>query len=128
MAHGGRHQVDREQQILIVHRQGPNPGKARSLRRADPIVKEKSDALDLELADDKTVRAVFARRHVVAGVVFAVPGRRERVAADRELVDVRFAKKNAHQFSLRVVDAETDRSIEWRRDEADPDVSRRSAR
>src|SRR5439155_24927747 len=121
------YQIDREQQILIVHSQGPNPGKARSLRRADPIVKEKPDALDLEIADDKTVRTVFARRHVVAGVVFAVPGRRERVAADCELVDVRFAKKNAHQFSFRVVEAETDRSFEWRRAEADADISRRSA-
>ena len=128
VARGRRHQIDREQQILVTHRQRLDPGKARALRQVDPIVKEKSDALGLEVAHDKTVRAVFSRRHIFSRVVFAVPGRRERVTPDGELVDIRLAKENAHQFSLRVVNAEANRPVERGRDKADPDVARHRGR
>src|SRR2546423_1709147 len=99
-------------------------GKTRSLCRTDPIVKEKSYALDLQIANDEAVRAIFAGRSLFSGVVLSIPGRRERVAPDIEFVDIRFAKKNTDQFSFRVVNAQADRPIQRRRHETDPNASR----
>src|SRR2546421_12436981 len=106
-----------------MHRQGLDSRKSRAFRRADPIVEEKSYPLDLEIADDKSMRAVFSGRNVFASVVLSVPGRRKRIAADIEFIDVCFAKKDAHQFSLRIVNTEADRAIERRRNEEYPNTS-----
>ena len=49
--------------------------------------------------------------------------RRERVVSDAELIDVRLAMQNPDELPFCVVDAEADRSVEWRRQEADAHTS-----
>ena len=55
---------------------------------------------DLQLRDQITARAIFAGRQIFARVVLPVPSRLQSVFVDREIVDLRFAVKDADQLSF----------------------------
>jgi len=48
----------------------------------------------------------------------------QRVGADCKFAQTRFLMQDAHQFAVRIENAEADRSFQWRRNEADARASR----
>src|SRR5204863_5138835 len=116
--------IDIQMQLIVLEADIPQMPNASGVIPRDKIVEEKSHAFDAEIANDETMRAIFSRRNIFAGVILSVPGGRERVTADGKLIDVRLAVENANEFPFRVVNAETDRAVERWRQKTDADASR----
>ena len=64
-------------------------------------------------------------RQILTGIILSVPSRAERVFINGKTIDLRFAIQNPHQFSIRIKNAETDRSFHRRRHKPKRNISRR---
>ena len=58
-------------------------------------------------------------------IILSIPSRHERISPDREVVQLRVLMQDAHDFARLIVDPKADRAVHWRRNETDPDASRR---
>src|SRR5207245_3503081 len=84
-----------------------------------------SGVVHLQGRDQVTARAVFTAWQIFACIVFAVPGRAERVFVDREVVNLRLAVQNADEFVVGIKNPETDCSFHRRRNEPELNSSYR---
>jgi hypothetical protein len=77
------------------------------------------------VADKETARMVFSGRQIFAVVVLPVPLCHERIGANREFIEFGFLVQNAYELSIRIVNAQTDCSLQWRRQKTDADSAGR---
>jgi hypothetical protein len=58
-------------------------------------------------------------------IILSIPSRHERISPDREVIQLRVVMEDAHDFASLIVDPKADRTVHWRRNETEPDASRR---
>src|SRR5438874_1701625 len=112
-----------EMEFIILEAHAAEMPNARRFGVRNEIIEEEPHAFDSKIPNRESMRAVLSGRDILSLTIFSVPCRRKRVGPNVEFINVRLAIENPDKFSLRIVDAEADCSIERRREEADAHAS-----
>ena len=87
-------------------------------------LRDLAQVFDFKTTNKVTAGTIFSGGHIFVIVVSPVPLSYQRVGADCKFAQTRFLMQDAHQFAVRIENAEADRSFQWRRNEADARASR----
>ncbi len=82
----------------------------------------RAQVLQFERADQVAPGVIFSRGQVLVVVIFAVPLRYKSICARGEFTELRLLLQDANEFAGFVIDAQADRALQWRRNEADADI------